>query len=60
MGLTIDKLNLQVVELEKQYDDMLANLGNNVVNFVMQYQAGMNQVKAKIDLIHSQIEELGK
>lgn len=60
MVLTVDKLNLQVAELEKQYDNMLANLGNEIVNSIMRYQATMNQVKAKIDLIHNQIGELVK
>lgn len=58
MVLTIDKLNLQVSELEKQYNDMMNNLGNNIVNYVMQYQTQMNQVKANIDLIHKQIKGL--
>ena len=58
MVLTIDRLNLQVRELEKQYDEAQINLGNNVVNFIMQYQASMNQIKANIDLIHKQIAEL--
>ncbi len=58
MVLTIGKLELQVKELEKQYNEGQTNLGNNVVNFIMQYQAGMNQVKANIALIHKQIAEL--
>ena len=60
MVLTVDKLNLQVAELEKQYNEMMNGLGNYVVNYVMQYQAQMNQVKANIDLLHKQIRGLVK
>ena len=58
MVLTVEKLNLQVKELEKQYNNLLSSFGNNVINYVMQYQANLNQLKAKIDLVHKQIMEL--
>ena len=55
MVLTVEKLNLQVKELEKQYNNLLSSFGNNVINYVMQYQANLNQLKDKIDLVHKQI-----
>ena len=60
MVLTIDKLNLQVKELEKQHAQLLESFSNNVVNFCFNYQANLQQLKAKIDLIHNQIGILVK
>lgn len=58
MVLTVDKLNLQVAELQKQYSHTLENFSSNVVNFCFNYQANLQQLKAQIDLVHNQIGEL--
>ena len=60
MVLTKEKLELQVTELQKQYNGLVNSLGNNVMNYIIQYQSQMTQIKAKIDLVHNQIGELVK
>ena len=60
MVITVDSLNLQVKALQDQYSKMLEEFGNNIVNFVFQYQTTLQQLKANIDLLHKQIGELVK
>ena len=60
MVITIEKLNLQVKALEDQYNLKLEGFGNSVVNFALQYQTSLQQIKAQIDLLHRQIGELIK
>jgi len=60
MVLTKEKLELQVTELQKQYNELVNSLGNNVMNYIIQYQSQMTQIRAKIDLVHNQIGELVK
>lgn len=60
MVITIEKLNLQVIALQDRHDKLLEGFGNNVVNFALQYQTNLQQIKAQIDLLHRQINELVK
>ena len=60
MVITVDSLNLQVKALQDQYGKMLESFSNNIINFALQYQNNLQNVKANIDFLHKQIGELVK
>ncbi len=60
MVWTVEKLNLQVAELEKQHNLMntAGNLALNVSKFINDYQHKVLETKIRIDILHKQIGEL--
>ena len=60
MVLTIEKLQLQVAELEKQFNVMntAQNMAQNLKTFIDNYNIQVVDTKARIDILHKQILEL--
>ncbi len=60
MVLTIEKLQLQVTELEKQFNVMntAQNMAQNLKTFIDNYNIQVVDTKARIDILHKQILEL--
>ena len=60
MVLTIEKLTLQVTELEKQFNVMntAQNMAQNLKTFINNYTIQVVDMKARIDMLHKQIVEL--
>jgi len=62
MVLTIEKLQLQVAELEKNLSlmDSSGNLIFNLEKLITDFRSNVSSMKAGINLIRKQIEELEK